>query len=74
MSTEKERDKKWMRLKNKRIQAEKDRRFAWTEEQASQGGLKIVVLKHMFNPEEIKDNDRLCQEIEIDVQTEIERT
>lgn len=56
----------------KRIQAEKERRFAWTEEQANKVGLKIVILKHMFTPQEIKDNPSLLSEIEIDVKDEIE--
>ena len=56
----------------KRIQAEKERRFAWTEEQANKGGLKIVILKHMFSPEDIKQNENLVNEIEIDVKDEVE--
>lgn len=61
-------------VEKKRIQAENERRFAWNEEQAASVGLKIVILKHLFNPEETKDNDRLVQEIEVDVLTEVEQS
>jgi hypothetical protein len=61
-------------VEKKRIQAEKERRFAWNSEQANSIGLKIVILKHLFDPEEIKDNEKLYQEIEVDVKTEIEDT
>lgn len=61
-------------IEKKRIQAENERRFAFSEEQAASVGPKIVVLKHLFDPEEVKDNDRLLSEIEFDVKTEIEQT
>ena len=59
-------------IKKKQIQAEKNRRFAFNEEQANQIGLKIVILKHLFTLDEVKDNPKLQHETEIDVKTEIE--
>jgi HIV Tat-specific factor 1 len=61
-------------VEKKRIQAEKERRFAWNSEQANSFGLKIVILKHLFTPEEVKDNEKLFKEIEYDVNAEIEET
>lgn len=61
-------------VEKKRIQAENERRFAFNEEQAASVGLKIVVLKHLFDPAEVKNDDRLLSEIEVDVKTEIEQT
>lgn len=61
-------------VEKKRIQAENEKRFAWTEEQAASIGLKIVVLKHLFTPAQVLDNDKLLKEIEVDVKTEIEAT
>lgn len=63
-----ERKRQKIDLVHKRqIQAEKNRRFAFNEEQAAQIGLKIVVLKNLFDPEEVKDNFKLQKEIEYDV-------
>ena len=45
-------------VEKKRIQAEKERRFAWNEEQASSVGLKIIILKHLYDIDEApKENE-----------------
>ncbi|CAI2368039.1 unnamed protein product [Moneuplotes crassus] len=64
-------------VEKKRIQAEKERRFAWNEEQASSIGLKIVILKHMFDPNEAPKDDEaksneFFQVIEQDVAQEVQ--
>lgn len=59
-------------IKKKQIAAEKSRRFAFSEEQAAQIGLKICILKHLFTLEEVKENPNLLNEIDIDVRSELE--
>lgn len=60
-------------IARKKLEAEKERLLGWNEDD-DEKGLKIIVLKNMFSPQELIDDPTFRTDLELDIAEECENS
>lgn len=60
-------------IARKKLEADKERLLGWNEDDEEKG-LKIIVLKNMFNPQELIDDPNFRIDLELDIVEECENS
>merc|ERR1740117_124738 len=60
--------------KVKKMKLNSDRLLSWNDGEDNEDGLRIVILKHMFNIADAKDNEEFYNELTLEIGMETEKT